>query len=81
MTASLERLIVDLMGGVVEAADQAPLALRQLSADLPAEFGLRRAANGVEVAAQAPHDLQARDLCTPISRLNLTIAVEGGHDV
>lgn len=78
MTDRFDEMIVDLAGGVLEAADAAPVSIRQVSAQLPMAFGLRFGAGGAVVVAQPPEDTQARDLATPVGRFAFTLALEGG---
>lgn len=78
MTDRFDQMIVDLAGSVLEAADAAPVSIREVSAVLPMAFGLRFGAGGVAVAAQPPEHTQARDLATPVGRFAFTVALEGG---
>lgn len=82
MTDQLESMIEGLGSAVLTAAQEAPVAVRQIEAVLPIEFGLRHGAEGFSIAARPPEQIQARVLSTPVGRFAFTLTIaQGGHDV
>lgn len=75
MTQTLDRMIGDLAGGILDAASNAPVGLRQIFARLPMEFALRHCSKGAVIAARPPEETQARYLATPLGHFTFTLDI------
>ena len=80
MTERLDQMISELAGSVLDAAAAAPVEVREVSAELPMEFGLAQRADGLAIVARPPHDTQARDLARPVGGFSFRLGIgRGGH--
>jgi hypothetical protein len=80
MTQTLARTLEDLAGGVLDAAAGAPIAIRQIEAELPMEFDLKRRDGELTLAMRPPEVTQARELSVPLGRFAFTLAMARGDD-
>lgn len=78
MTERLDQMISALAGSILDAASAAPVEVREVSAELPMEFGLARAADGLAVVARPPQDTQARDLARPVGAFTFRLSIGRG---
>ncbi|MFK7938540.1 MAG: hypothetical protein AB8B82_04115 [Roseovarius sp.] len=74
----LDQTLTELAAEVMTAAQDTPLAIEQIAADLPMEFSLTTAG---DITARPPFALQSRALALPVARMSVTFQHTGGrHD-